>query len=77
MNAVETKDLKQSLCALWDVILEAQDQIATIIDTLGWPKSEEEGRGRAWLYRPGESPTEITIAEYYAAAKRLERDDGE
>lgn len=76
VNAVDVKDLKQSLCALWDVILQAQDEIATIIDTLGWPKSEEEGRGRAWLYRPGETPVEITLAEYYAAAKGVERDPG-
>lgn len=74
MDSVETKDLKQSLCALWDIILEAQDQIATIIDTLGWPKSEEEGRSRAWLYRPGGSPVEITLSEYYAAAKGVKRD---
>ena len=77
VNAVDTKDLRQSLCALWDVILEAQDQIATIIDTLGWPKSEEEGRKRAWLYRPGEVPVEITLAEYYEATKGVRRDPGE
>ena len=77
MDAVEIKDLKQSLCALWDIILEAQDQIATIIDTLGWPKSEEEGRGRAWLYRPGSVPVEITLAEYYEASKGVKRDAGE
>lgn len=77
MNDVDTKDLKQSLCALWDIILEAQDQIATIVDTLGWPKSEEEGRGRAWIYRPGEVPVEITLAEYYAVAKEVKRGAGE
>lgn len=73
VNAVDVKDLKQSLCALWDVILQAQDEIATIIGTLGWPKSEEEGRQRAWLYRPGTTPVEITLADYYAAAKEAEK----
>lgn len=77
VNAVDVKDLKKSLCALWDVILQAQDEIATIIDTLGWPKSEEEGCSRAWLYRPGEPPVEITLADYYAAAKGVQRDPGE
>ena len=77
VNAVDVKDLKKSLCALWDIILQAQDEIATIIDTLGWPKSEEQGLNRAWLFRPGEAPVEITLAEYYAAAKEVNCDPGE
>ena len=73
MNAVDVKQLKQNLCALWDVIIEAQDQIATILDVLEWPKTEEENRRRAWLFRAGEPPIEITLADYYAAAKGVER----
>jgi hypothetical protein len=77
VDVVETKELSQSLCALWDVLIEAQDQIATIINTIGKPRPEEDSSGRAWLIRPGTSPVEINLLDYYAATKGVQRDPGE
>jgi hypothetical protein len=75
VKAVDVEELRRSLTALWDVLMQAEDEIATIVNTLGWPKSEEEGRQRAWLYKAGSSPIEITLADYYAAAKGVENND--
>ena len=73
VNDVEIAELRQELTALWDVLMSAEDEIATIVNMLGWPKSEGEGRQRAWLFKAGSSPVEITLADYYATAKGVKR----
>lgn len=55
--------VRRELRALWDMAIDLQDQIATILALIEAPEKIDP-EATAYIYRPGQPPEKVNLVQY-------------
>ena len=68
--------VRRELMALWDMVVDLQDQVSTVIALLETPEKIDP-EATAYIYRPGQMPEKVNLVQYakevMAGADRQEK----
>ena len=62
-NVQNATAVRRELLALWDLVIDAQDQIATALALLEAPEKTDPA-ATAFIYRPGQAPEKVNLVQY-------------
>lgn len=55
--------VRRELRALWDMVIDIQDQVATVLSLIETPEKIDP-EATAYIYRPGQPPEKVNLVEY-------------
>ena len=55
--------VRRELLALWDMVIDLQDQVATVCALMEAPEKIPP-EATAYIYRPGQEPEKVNLVEY-------------
>lgn len=55
--------VRREVRALWDMAIDLQDQVATVLALLEAPEKTDP-EATAYIYRPGQAPEKVNLMQY-------------
>lgn len=57
-------EIRKQALLIWDNVIDLQDEISTLLSLIEHGAPAPNPAEKAWVYRPGQPPVQVNLADY-------------